>query len=292
MAWAIKGSFGEQGTGIGQWSTATLLRGIVVKDNIIYINSGGNRKTIYRFDGINFTFLDESSTTIYSAVVMGDGSIQGGILVARDNWAPTLRRIQLSNWAITHSRNVTGTHICSDDTNTYMDSGTNVIKYRNTDLQQITTFATAINNASIAIDTDNLYVVGSTLCKVFSKSTLTQIDSFAVATQLGGSNAGQACEYNGYLFAGNINGTVNVYSLATKTLYSTIPIPPQASGQNASTVFADADGVYVSYETVYKVVVFNNDIAPPPTVVPVSGGPNIKRRPYPYNGNMISNGGW
>lgn len=26
--------------------------------------------------------------------------------------------------------------------------------------------------------------------------------------------------------------------------------------------------------------------------VPISGGPNVKRRPYPYNGNMISNGGW
>ena len=36
-----------------------------------------------------------------------------------------------------------------------------------------------------------------------------------------------------------------------------------------------------------------SDPLPAPVIaVPVSGGPNVKRRPYPYNGGIISNGGW
>lgn len=282
MSFDVIGSFGTAGANAGEFS-AFWGFGITVSGGIIYISGGQTRNKIYKFSAATpYGFIGESTTNTFSPAVFSNGSIQGGFLFVRDNWT-ALNKLNITDWVNVRNTGALVGWCCSDTTKTYIGSSSTAVvrSYLNSDLTQSQTLTLGVTGNQVALDDNFLYAVravvsATALVSVISKSSFTVVDSWTVSNDAGGSS-GSICLYNDHLLLlGGANG-IRIYNTRAKTLFTTIANPTAIVGADVPlSIFADASGIYVTYASANKVVVFTNDIPP------MSGALTLNRKTSPY----------
>ncbi len=279
MAWATLGSFGSAGNNPGQFS-ALWGFGITADASLIYVPDGNVKNRIATFKKSDFSFNSASAINqVYSAAHFSDGGVNNNQIVIIDFSNSILDRFNTTSLTTvqTIAAPAGAKWVHNDPTYAWLSpySGTTLYRYSNTNLSIVTSKNIgSISPVAIAGDANNLYLIGPTTCYIWSKSLLTQTGTFTINANVG-STTGSFCQYGGYLFV--VEGTgaaplpINVYDLGAKTLFSTIPANQSITGTaSPMSVFVDNSGVYVTYLSANKVVVFNNDLIS--TIVPERSG--------------------
>ena len=158
--------------------------------------------------------------------------------------------------------------------------------------------ANAFHGSAYDTVNDRIYFIGASRIVRINPAD----DSFAIVAPASvvGSNAGFiiACPNavgGGVLYVGNGNAsppTVSEVSMATLTANTTLTLTGMSGGATGGARDPITGKIYVCLNDDPGRVVQLQGTADSPSAVPVSGGPNVKRRPYPYNAAQISQGGW
>lgn len=150
------------------------------------------------------------------------------------------------------------------------------------------------HSASYDALNDRIYFAGSRLLKLNPAD-----DSFVVhatpAPNLTGGNAGFVLAApnagTGVVYVGNGSAGTTIISevdIATFTVVNTLTLTGSSKGATGGARDPVTGKLYVCSNQDPGRVDQLQGIPDNPSAVPVSGGPNVKRRPYPYNGATIS----
>lgn len=215
----------------------------------------------------------------------------------------TARRILATSLGLVNSASITGgttqtpVAVAVDFSNGYMWVGRNdtsgfIHQIRLSDFTVVNTISTGVASCfSASIDTLNGFVYFAANGRLIKIRLSTGALVTITGTGFAGSNAGQiiACPNVGVIYSSNGNSTqIYEIDIATLTISDTLSIA--GVGQLPGLARNPVTGMlYATNSGNPGIISQVQGLPDPPSVAPMSGGPNVKRRPYPYDSRIISN---